>query len=52
MGAGPEARLILPLGSMKHLMALTFRYQPQFEVRNRPRGQVLLFNLTLLNIRP
>ncbi len=49
-GAGPEATLILPVGKPYRLVSLTGRYQPQFGVHNRPSGQVLMFNLTFMNL--
>ena len=43
-GVGPELQWIFPAAKM----AFTFRYQPQFEVRNRTRSDIFVVNLTYL----
>lgn len=46
IGLGPEFQWIFP----KAKMSFTARYQPQFEVRNRVRGDIFVINLTYMGM--
>lgn len=46
LGLGPEVQLILPPARV----AFTFRYEPQFGVRNRTRSDIFVVNLTYLGM--
>lgn len=49
MGLGPEVQLTLPIKAPLFVQ-LGFRYQPQFEVRARPKGDIFVASITLLNL--
>lgn len=49
MGLGPEVQLTLPIKAPLFVQ-FGFRYQPQFEVRARPKGEVFVASVTLLHL--
>jgi hypothetical protein len=49
LGLGPEAQLTLPV-KPPFFAQFVVRYQPQFEVRGRPHGQVLIIAFSIIDL--